>query len=114
VTTKKHVDNVLSQIVDVALDRAQQDASRSLTRDLAFYYGLDQFHHPAKDLACHNESGQEVFSLLVAQTHLAHPFLTVFDNQQRVITGFQSLTDKVKGRVFLKISDGGDQYRARV
>ncbi len=110
VTAQEHVDDILAQVVDVAFDRAQQDASRSLARNLALYYGLEQFHHLAKDLAGHDEPSQIVFVSLVAHAHLAHPLLTVFDDQQRVVASVQSLTDEGQGGLFLEIGDGGDQY----
>jgi len=41
VATQEHVDNILAQVVDIACNRAQQDAPRGLARDLTLYDGLD-------------------------------------------------------------------------
>jgi predicted heme/steroid binding protein len=105
VTAQKHVDNFLSQFVYVALDGAQQDASRNL----ALYDGLEQSHHFTKDLTSHDEPGQKVLVALVAQAHLAHAFPTILEDPERIVAGVQSLTDKGQSSLFLQVGDGGDQ-----
>jgi hypothetical protein len=96
---------VLADVVDVPLHGSQQDQPGVVSVVRLLDDRLDEFEHLAENLPRHDQPGEIILMLLVAQPNQPQPLLAVLDDLQRIVPVVQTFLHQSQRFLLFEVGD---------
>src|SRR5208337_3654099 len=80
---ENHAEEVLAYVVNISLNRPQQDTSGRFPINTFLKNALQHLRDLTHYLSCHHKSGEIITTLFVIVPNVAQAFLATFQNVQR-------------------------------